>query len=302
VTSNITYGTVLTYSKSEEDRYGFVKGLDGIRYHFRAIDVQGNDPSPGDWVSFTPQKKRQAEQVVVVTRRVRRCLQGTVKWFDPEKQSGFIAGDDTVDYYVHRDDVVRGEIAEGDRVEFSITWPERGPRAECVLKIDGIPEDEPPETVGNVAPEVEPEIPAQETYHEQPHAGAVNAVETDIDRMHLLRQAGLLLAESWELLWNGQVRLRYKWLPVLGGLYVLSPLDLIPEGLFGFIGLADDAVILLGSLWLFRKLATQWLAQQAETLEEEPIVEDEEGAADNCGTPTGCLHAEEILEGVYVIP
>lgn len=294
-------GTILGYSK--EERFGHVQGSDGLKYHFQAIDLTGNDPKPGDLVSLMPQTGRRATQVTIITRRARRVLQGTVKWFDSGKQSGFITGDDTVDYFVHQDDVIREEIVEGNRVEFSIGWRERGLRAEYVLKIADAPEDKPPDASATTgAPKVEQEPPQSEEPREQPRSPAVNTAETDIDRMALLQKIGLLLTESWELLWNGQVRLRYKWLPALGGLYVLSPLDLIPEGLFGFIGLADDAVILLGSLWLFRKMATQWLAQQAETIEEEPtVVEDEERAAGDCGTPDGCLHADEVIPGVYVV-
>ncbi|CAM6085960.1 unnamed protein product [Calypogeia fissa] len=50
------------------------------------------------------------------------------------------------------------------------------------------------------------------------------------------------------------------WVMMIGAaLYVLSPLDLIPEAVFGVFGFLDDAVvILIAGIWYFRKYqATQ---------------------------------------------
>lgn len=53
-------------------------------------------------------------------------MYGTVKWYSPAKQYGFISGDDGNDYYFRCDDRV-GDIftAAGDTVEFS---PRHGPK------------------------------------------------------------------------------------------------------------------------------------------------------------------------------
>lgn len=53
------------------------------------------------------------------------------------------------------------------------------------------------------------------------------------------------------------------WVMMIGAaLYVLSPLDLIPEAVFGVFGLMDDAlVILIAAVWYFRK----YQANQAST-------------------------------------
>ena len=43
---------------------------------------------------------------------------------------------------------------------------------------------------------------------------------------------------------------------VLAVLYILSPLDLLPEGLFGLAGYIEDILIFVGSLFLIQKLKT----------------------------------------------
>ncbi len=58
---------------------------------------------------------------------------GTVKWFDPEKGYGFIAGaEGTKDVFVHVTETQGGDLNEGDLVEYSIGVGPKGDKAEQV--------------------------------------------------------------------------------------------------------------------------------------------------------------------------
>lgn len=62
--------------------------------------------------------------------------EGTVKFFNSEKQFGFISGDDGKSYFVHATQLEPGtRITEGDRVSFIPAHGERGPKAEKVAKL-----------------------------------------------------------------------------------------------------------------------------------------------------------------------
>ncbi|MCG6954527.1 MAG: cold shock domain-containing protein [Gemmatimonadetes bacterium] len=64
---------------------------------------------------------------------------GTVKWFNDQKGFGFITPEDGgKDCFVHHT-AIQSEgfrsLAEGDRVEFTITQGTKGPAAENVVKL-----------------------------------------------------------------------------------------------------------------------------------------------------------------------
>lgn len=282
-------GTVLDYAPQDTDtRVGHLVGYDGLKYHFQAIDIDGDDPETGDEVTFTADSGRRATSVTVRTRLAERVLPGTVKRFNPERESGFITAEDTVDYYVHHDDVVNGELSAGDRVEFSPAWTDRGPRAEYVVK-HGAPENrEPP--VGDDEPIGEnPAAEPTERTDQRSESEPIDPVPNFDQQVQLLDWLAQLVGESWQLFWNGAVRFRHKLIPLLGMGYVISPLDFLPELGLGVLGLADDAAILVLTLSIFRRLAAEWLARA------------EQESTDDCEGVDGCEEVEEVIEGVYTV-
>ena len=50
---------------------------------------------------------------------------------------------------------------------------------------------------------------------------------------------------------------------VLAGLYLLSPIDLIPEALLGPLGLADDLVVIPFLAWLATQAAPKFVRREA---------------------------------------
>lgn len=65
---------------------------------------------------------------------------GTVKWFNETKGFGFIAQDSGPDIFAHFSQI-QGDgfktLAEGQKVEFTVTDGAKGPQAENITKIDG---------------------------------------------------------------------------------------------------------------------------------------------------------------------
>ncbi len=65
-------------------------------------------------------------------------IEGTVKWFSDQKGFGFIARDNGDDVFVHHS-AIQGQgfktLAEGQRVEFTITQGQKGPAAANVTKL-----------------------------------------------------------------------------------------------------------------------------------------------------------------------
>ena len=62
-------------------------------------------------------------------------VEGTVKFFNSMKHFGFIAGDDSKEYFVHASGLKEGtSITEGDKVSFKVVQGDRGLKAEEVEK------------------------------------------------------------------------------------------------------------------------------------------------------------------------
>ncbi len=65
-------------------------------------------------------------------------MQGSVKWFSPEKGYGFIEKEDGEDVFVHFS-AIQDEgfktLDEGETVEFEVVEADRGPQAANVVKV-----------------------------------------------------------------------------------------------------------------------------------------------------------------------
>lgn len=60
-------------------------------------------------------------------------VEGSVKFFNMQKNFGFISGDDGKEYFVHGSALKDGiNIKEEDRVSFDVVEGDRGPKAENV--------------------------------------------------------------------------------------------------------------------------------------------------------------------------
>ena len=63
---------------------------------------------------------------------------GTVKWFNDSKGFGFIEQEGGPDVFAHFSAIVGDgfkSLAEGQRVEFTITEGKKGPQAENIVKL-----------------------------------------------------------------------------------------------------------------------------------------------------------------------
>ena len=62
-------------------------------------------------------------------------MNGTVKWFNPEKGFGFITGEDGTDVFAHFSQInIDGfkTLEEGQKVTFDVTDGQKGPQAENI--------------------------------------------------------------------------------------------------------------------------------------------------------------------------
>lgn len=66
---------------------------------------------------------------------------------------------------------------------------------------------------------------------------------------------------TWHLLRDPRVPLWTKIIPVVGVLYVLSPIDIIPDVLIG-LGQLDDLAIVLGGMRLFAAAVPEHIVEE----------------------------------------
>ncbi|MDO9514223.1 MAG: cold shock domain-containing protein [Candidatus Omnitrophota bacterium] len=63
-------------------------------------------------------------------------MKGTVKFFNEQKNFGFITPDDnSKDLFVHKNDIASGSLQEGDIVEFDSATGDKGLKAINVKKV-----------------------------------------------------------------------------------------------------------------------------------------------------------------------
>ena len=63
---------------------------------------------------------------------------GTVKWFDESKGFGFIEQESGPDVFAHHSNIVGDgfkTLAEGQKVQFTLTQGQKGPQAENIVAV-----------------------------------------------------------------------------------------------------------------------------------------------------------------------
>lgn len=76
-----------------------------------------------------------------------------------------------------------------------------------------------------------------------------------------------IAANFFGMMRDKQTPLRDRILIVLGIVYIISPIDLIPEGLFAILGYGDDLAVLAGTFALVRKNYKQYVERQMQVID-----------------------------------
>lgn len=82
-----------------------------------------------------------------------------------------------------------------------------------------------------------------------------NNQQTPPDRRGSVQKLWDRLTLSWRLMVDRRVELGHKFIPLLAFLYVVSPIDFIPEALFGPLGVFDDIGLFILGLETFIRMA-----------------------------------------------
>jgi len=98
--------------------------------------------------------------------------------------------------------------------------------------------------------------------------------------------------QFFELFSSPEVPFSYKAMLVLfAGLYLISPIDLLPDFLFGFLGYADDFGMIMGMAQVFTWASNKYLRRKHE--EEEMIIDDGTMDAQASELPSGLDNSDE---------
>jgi uncharacterized membrane protein YkvA (DUF1232 family) len=87
-----------------------------------------------------------------------------------------------------------------------------------------------------------------------------------IDRVRLIRRLPSVMSLTWRLIKDPRVSLIAKSLPVLAVLYVVLPLDIIPDWIPGLGQLDDAAVVILAIRGLLRLSPSQVVDEHAQAI------------------------------------
>ncbi len=95
---------------------------------------ESKEEKPKEEVSEeTPTHEEVRETFGQKAEEIKERIEGTVKFFNPNKGFGFITGDDGKDYYVNESSLKEGvAIKADDRVSFKVVQEAQGPKAEEV--------------------------------------------------------------------------------------------------------------------------------------------------------------------------
>lgn len=72
---------------------------------------------------------------------------------------------------------------------------------------------------------------------------------------NLSERARTTIREAWDHFRSPQVSLWYKLIPIASLIYIITPVDVIPEISFPLVGYVDDVTVFITSLNIFLYLA-----------------------------------------------
>jgi len=82
-----------------------------------------------------------------------------------------------------------------------------------------------------------------------------------LQTLRLLRHLPDFAKLYWRLFWDRRVPLLPKLVLVLAAIYIVSPIDLLPE-LAGLIGLSDDVLVALAAVGSFIPMCPRWVVEE----------------------------------------
>ncbi|NJL95603.1 MAG: DUF1232 domain-containing protein [Anaerolineae bacterium] len=100
------------------------------------------------------------------------------------------------------------------------------------------------------------------------------------------------LVLAWRLLGDGRVSLQHKLIPPIALLYLLSPIDLVPEALLGPLGVFDDIGVVILLLETFIRMAPPGVVREhLEALQQRVAMSDDD-------TPRQREHSD-VIDGQF---
>ncbi len=112
------------------------------------------------------------------------------------------------------------------------------------------------------------------------------------DRRNVLQKLFDRLTLSWRLLADRRVDLPYKVIPPLALLYLLSPIDIVPDVLLPF-GIVDDVGVVIFALEFFIRMAPNEVVREHLQELQERVIRDQGGGS---GGDEG-----DVIEGEYEV-